>query len=97
MAIRRTAPVAFACFLITAYAALLIVIFSFLGGLLNRGRGGWIDFGGSSNTTQSVNISNRHDALSYWPAHLCKNLLFAVPTGIAVVSAGSLTFPLVVF
>lgn len=69
---------AFACSLITTYAAFLIFVFSFLGGLLNRGRGGWIDLGGSSNASNH---------LSYWPAHLCKNLLFAVPTGVAVVSA----------
>ena len=80
MAIKRSLPVTLLCILVTCYALFLLVAFSHFGGALNRGRGGWVNFYNTSNCTL---------CLPYWPAHLCKNLLFAVPTGAIVVSAGA--------
>ena len=73
-----------------ALAVCLVVFlhfFSHLGGLLNRSRGGYVDFrkaapaGNSSRSTDDGALG-----LDYWPAEICKNLLFAVPTGVVVVS-----------
>ena len=52
-------------------ALLLVVLLSGVGGILNRSRGGWVDF---SNLTGH-----------YWPAHLVERLVFGVPTGFLVV------------
>ena len=49
-----------------------VILFAQLGGLLNRGRGGYINFG---------------EIVDYWPAHILSRLLFAVPTGLVVVSS----------
>ena len=34
----------------------------------------------------AANSSDGSLGLDYWPAEICKNLLFAVPTGLVVVS-----------
>lgn len=57
----------------------LVFLLSLVGGLLNRGRGGYIHFG-------PANSSSPEGQVWYWPAHILSRLLFAVPTGIAVVS-----------
>ena len=64
-------------------ASLVIVLFFFanLGGLLNRSRGGYVNFRKSAGNTSDDSLG-----LDYWPAEICKNLLFAVPTGLVVVS-----------
>ena len=67
-------------------AVCLVVIlqfFSHLGGLLNRSRGGYVDFRKAAENSSSVDSSL---GLDYWPAEICKNLLFAVPTAVVVVS-----------
>ena len=57
----------------------LVFLLSLVGGLLNRGRGGYIHFG-------PANSSSPEGQEWYWPAHVLSRLLFAVPTGIVVVS-----------
>ena len=64
-----------ACFLVlrvtlTVTLVTLIIGVSALGGLLNRCRGGLCDL----------------RALTYWPEQLVSRLVFAVPSGILVVS-----------
>ena len=69
-----------------ALAACLVVflhLFSHLGGLLNRSRGGYVDFRKAAGNSSSEDGAL---GLDYWPAEICKNLLFAVPTGVVVVS-----------
>lgn len=63
--------------------SLVIVLFFFshLGGLLNRSRGGYLNFRKSA-----VNSSEDGLGMDYWSAEICKNLLFAIPTGLVVVS-----------
>ena len=56
----------------------LVFLLSLVGGLLNRGRGGYIHFG-------PANSSSPEGQVWYWPAHILSRLLFAVPTGIVVV------------
>ena len=72
-----------------ALAACLVVFlqfFSHLGGLLNRSRGGYVDFRKASPAGNSSSDDDGALGLDYWPAEICKNLLFAVPTGVVVVS-----------
>lgn len=68
--VERSVPVAFVSWCVALFVLGLTFLFSQLGGLLNRGRGGYVDFG---------------DSVSYWPAHILSRLLFAVPTGLVVV------------
>ncbi len=55
------------------------ILVALLGGLLNRGRGGFITFG-------PQNSSDPEHEQWYWPAHILSRLLFAAPTGLLVVS-----------
>ena len=81
-------PVQRSCGMLAASVALAVCLvvflffFSNLGGVLNRSRGGYVDF------RKAPKNSSDSDALGldYWPAEICKNLLFAVPTAIVVVS-----------
>lgn len=67
-------------------AGLLVVALSFvvalLGGFLNHCRGGYVHFGPS-------NGSDKVEAEWYWPQHTLGRLLFALPTGLVVVSCDS--------
>ena len=64
-------------------AGLLVVAFSLavasLGGFLNHCRGGYVHFG-------PRNGSQKVEAAWYWPQHTLGRLLFALPTGLVVVS-----------
>jgi len=53
-------------------------LLSLVGGLLSRGRGGYIHFGPAISSAPEGQVW-------YWPAHMLSRLLFAVPTGIVVV------------
>lgn len=60
---------------------LLLFFFSHLGGLLNRCRGGYVNFRKpAANTSSDSGLD-----FDYWPAEISKNLLFAVPTAAIVV------------
>lgn len=48
-----------------------LVLLAFLGGFLNRCRGGYIDL---------------QNVTTYWPAHIISRQLFSFPTGVLVVS-----------
>jgi hypothetical protein len=65
--------------------ALLVVGFSVLvaslGGFLNHCRGGYVHFG-PSNMKPGTHVYNEW----YWPQHILGRLLFALPTGLVVVS-----------
>ena len=70
--------------LFTAFACLTFVfLFAHLGGILNRGRGGWVNFGPPP---PNRSLPDPSLGLPYWPAHILSRLLFAVPTGALVVS-----------
>ena len=70
--------------LFTAFVCLfLVLVFANIGGLLNRGRGGWVNFGPPPENHSQPDPSL---GLPYWPAHVLSRLLFAVPTGLVVVS-----------
>lgn len=66
-------------------AALLVVLFSvlvaLLGGFLNHCRGGYVHFG-PSHMTPGSHVYKEW----YWPQHILGRLLFALPTGLIVVS-----------
>lgn len=76
----KTKPAVFAG---RVLAGLLVVAFSLvvalLGGFLNHCRGGYVHFG-------PVNGSDEVEAEWYWPQHTLGRLLFALPTGLVVVS-----------
>lgn len=72
--------------LLAAFACLLFVIlFANIGGLLNRGRGGWVNFGPPPKNHSQPDPSL---GLPYWPAHVLSRLLFAIPTGLVVLLCG---------
>ena len=60
-------------FLISISTAVVCVVLAFLlsivGGVLNRGRGGYFSF----------------NSTDYWTSHAISRLIFAVPTGVVVV------------
>ena len=62
-------------FLVSVSTAVVCVVLAFLlsivGGVLNRGRGGYFAL---PNSTEW-----------YWPSHALSRLIFAVPTGVVVV------------
>ena len=73
-------------------AACLLVFLQFLahlGGLLNRSRGGYVDFRKTAAEANGSSADTGSLGLDYWPAEICKNLLFAVPTALLVVSLPS--------
>lgn len=83
MPVQRSCGVLTVSILMAVFLVLLVHLFSHLGGLLNRSRGGYVDFRkapGNSSTADGAL------GLDYWPAEVCKNLLFAVPTAVVVVS-----------
>ena len=59
-----------------AVVAFCLVV-ALLGGFLNHCRGGYVHFGPSDGS---------HKAEWYWPQHTLGRLLFALPTGLVVVS-----------
>lgn len=67
--------------LVVAFAALVAT----LGGFLNHCRGGYVHFG-PNNMKQGSHIYNEW----YWPQHILGTLLFALPTGLVVVSVWGL-------
>ncbi len=69
--VERSVPVACASVCVALFALGLLFLLAQLGGFLNRGRGGY------------VNLSD----MAYWSAHILSRLLFAIPTGLVVVSS----------
>lgn len=57
----------------------LSAVMALLGGFLNHCRGGYVHFGPHNMTTEDYNRW-------YWPQHTLGRLLFALPTGLVVVS-----------
>ena len=83
MPVQRSCMVLVASIAVAVGLAILLFFFSHLGGLLNRGRGGYVNF-----RKPAVNASSDDGSLNldYWPAEISKNLLFAFPTALVVVS-----------
>lgn len=59
-----------------------VVLVATLGGFLNHCRGGYVHFG-PSNMQPGSPVYNHW----YWPQHILGRLLFALPTGLIVVSS----------
>ena len=59
----------------------LTVVVATLGGFLNHCSGGYVHFGPANSSSSNW----------YWSQHIFGRLLFAVPTGLAVVSCSSLS------
>lgn len=81
MPLQRSLGVLVASKALAVSLVIVLFFFSHLGGLLNRSRGGYVNFRKSATNSSDDSLD-----LDYWPAEICKNLLFAVPTGLIVVS-----------
>ena len=71
-------------FLISVWLSIIFVgilmLTSGIGSFLNRSRGGFIHFGGPTNESDPA------FAEWYWPNHILRQVFFALPTGLLVVS-----------
>ena len=83
---RRKKAGAIAAAVLLGFLLVIGTIFvALLGGFFNHCRGGYVHFG-PRNTTDTP----AHEW--YWPQHILSRLLFALPTGLVVVSRHNLLY-----